>query len=226
MIVGIHQPQFMPWLGYFDKIIKSDIFIFLDDVQYKKNEWQNRNRIKTAKGAQWLTVPVSFHFPEKITEVKVNNETDWRKNHLSSFTTNYSKAGYYNETLKLFADIYEKEWVSLSELNIAVIMRVIEFLGIKTRTIKSSEITSTGASTERLVSLCKELKADTYLSGAGGKDYLEESMFTQAGIKVIFQEYSHPAYYQCFEGFIPNLSILDLLFNCGLESKKALNIPE
>lgn len=222
MIVGIHQPQFMPWLGYLDKIAKSDIFVFLDDVQFKKNEWQNRNRIKTAQGPQWLTVPVSFHFPEKITEVKVNNQTDWKKNHINAFSTNYSKARSFDEITGLFSDIYSKEWESLSELNIQVTLKIMEYLGIKTKVMLSSKMETSGASTERLVSICRQLNADTYLSGAGGKDYLEENKFTDVNIKVIYQHYEHPVYQQCFGEFIPNLSAIDLLFNCGQESKDIL----
>lgn len=212
----------MPWLGYLDKILKSDIFVFLDDVQFKKNEWQNRNRIKTAQGPQWLTVPVSFHFPEKITEVKINNETNWKKNHNNAFITNYTKAKYSNDIVMLFSDVYGKDWEYLSELNIQVTLKLMGYLGIKTKTLRSSEMETTGTSTERLVSICRQLEADIYLSGAGGKDYLEENKFSEANIKVIFQEFKHPVYPQCFGEFISNLSAIDLLFNCGPDSRDIL----
>lgn len=223
MIVSIHQPQFFPWLGYFDKIAKSDVFVFLDDVQYKKNEWQNRNKIKTSQGEQWLTVPVLYHFPEKIIEVKINNQIDWKKNHLHSFTSNYSKAKYFHEIFDSFSEIYDRGWSNLVDLNLATIQKSIDFLGIKTQLLKSSQMNIEGSSTERLVAICKYLKADTYIAGQGGKDYVDESLFNATNIKLVFQDFSHPVYTQCFGDFLPNLSIIDLLFNCGSESNKVFS---
>ncbi|MFH2024284.1 MAG: WbqC family protein [bacterium] len=224
MIVGIHQPQFFPWIGYFDKIKKSDIFVLLDDVQFKKNEWQNRNRIKTACCPQWLTVPVSYHFPEKIAEVKINNRVDWRRKHLNAFTTNYGKAAYFTSITKLLTELYEKDWEYLVDLNMASIETIIEFLGVKTKIVRSSTIETIGSSTERLVSICQHFRTDCYLSGQGGKDYLDESLFDKANIRIIYQKFEHPVYQQCFEGFNSHLSIIDLLFNCGPESKAILEI--
>ena len=124
MIAAIHQPQYMPWLGYMNKIAGSDVFVLLDTVQYKKNEWQNRNRIKTATGFQWITTPVCYHYPEKIMEVKINNMVRWRAKHSASLVTNYNKAPYFQTYADFFKEIFSKKWELLVDLNI----HIIEFL--------------------------------------------------------------------------------------------------
>jgi hypothetical protein len=222
MIVSIHQPQFFPWLGYFDKIRKAEIFVFLDDVQFKKNEWQNRNRIKTAEGPQWFTVPTTYHFPEKLNEVKINNQIDWRKSHLHSLKTNYSRSKFFDEVMNALMPIYEKSWEIISELNIATITECLKYLGIATKTVKSSEFSFAGASTERLVNICRHFKAEAYIAGQGGKEYMDESLFSKQGVKVEYQVFNHPVYEQNFGEFIPNMSIIDLLFNHGKKSAAIL----
>lgn len=218
MIVSVHQPQYLPWLGYFDKIIKSDIFVILDDVQYKKNEWQNRNRIKTATGWQWLTVPVTYKFPEKINQVKINSQTSWRKDHLRSLEVNYRPAKFFNQYYSFFQETLKQEWEYLSELNIFFIEKILFFLGIKKKILKSSELAMSGEKTDRLVNICKILGGETYLSGIGAKDYLEIDKFEKEKIKVVFQEFVSPVYPQLYNNFVSNLSVVDLLFNCGEES--------
>lgn len=223
MIVGIHQPQYLPWLGYFDKIDKSDIFVLLDDVQFKKNEWQNRNKIRNKEGWQWLTVPVKYKFPELIKEVKINNSINWRKDHYQSLVANYSKAPFFKDYQQFFQELYQKEWEYLVDINIYFIEQLVKFLGITTKLARSSEeIKVEGQSTERLINICKKLGADTYLSGEGGKDYLDVSQFEKEGIKVIFQEFKHPNYQQVFKGFEPYMAVVDLLFNYGNDSLKII----
>ena len=140
MIAAIHQPQFIPWLGYFDKIDQSDVFIFLDNVQYKKNEYQNRNRIKTVDGWQWLTVPVLYKFPQKINEVRINNKIDWKKKHLHALITNYSRAKYFERYIEYFKELYSKEWEIISDINIEVTRQLAEFLGIKNKFLVASKL--------------------------------------------------------------------------------------
>jgi len=221
MIVSIHQPQYLPWLGYFDKIDRSDIFVFLDDVQFKKNEWQNRNKIKTAKGWQWITVPVIHKFPQEIRQVEINNNIDWERQHLNSLTINYNKAPYFGDYIDFFETAYGKEWNYLLDLNIYIIENLVKMLGIKTKLVMSSKLRLPGKATEHLVNICKDLKADTYLSGEGACAYLETEKFRKQGIEVIFQDFKHPHYNQLYcqeKGFIENLSIIDLLFNLGKDS--------
>ena len=213
----------MPWLGYFEKIAKADVFVFLDDVQYKKNEWQNRNRIKTAQGPQWLTVPVTYHFPEKITEVSVNNEQDWRKHQVHALTMNYSRAKYFDEVYHtLYADLYAREWKSLADLNIESIRKAMQYMGITTKTVRSSELKTSSTSTQRLIEICSQVGAECYIAGAGGKEYMDGSLFDAAKIKVVYQDFKHPAYPQLFGDFQPCLCVLDLLFNCGPKSREVL----
>lgn len=220
MIVAIHQPQFLPWLGYFNKMTGADAFCLLDTVQYKKNEWQNRNRIKTADGWQWLTVPVSFKFPEKIQEVLINNNTSWRKKHFQALTTNYRKAAYFDDTIGIFEDAYSREWTGLSELNTWLISALRKCLGIDGRMlVRSSDFEDLSDDpTMRLVDICKKLGGDTYLSGPDGPRYMDMDAFRRNGISVKIQEFCHPEYRQCFGPFQSHLSIVDLLFNCGPES--------
>lgn len=224
MIISIHQPQYIPWLGYFDKIIKSDIFIFLDDVQYKKNEWQNRNKIRNAKNWQWLTVPVKYRFPQKINEVEIDNSKEWKKDHLLGIINNYSKSEFFKKYIDFFDDLYHKDWKILSDLNIYIIENILKFIGVEIQLLKSSDICGIiGSGSERLLSICSWVGADCYLSGVGGKDYLNVDIFENNNINVRFQEFLHPQYKQNFGGFESGMSIIDLLFNHGDNSINILN---
>lgn len=226
MKIAIHQPQYFPWLGYFDKIRQADRFVILDDVQYKKNEWQNRNRLKTAQGWQWLTVPVQYHFPETIRQVKINNTTDWRHKHQQAFLSDYGKAPHYKDYAPFLESLYSQNWENLAELNIHVVRELLKFLAIKTPVTLSSEIPVSGAATDRLVHICQKLGADHYLSGAGGEAYLDVQKFKDAGIRLSFQEYKHPSYPQLFGEFVSHLSVMDLLLNCGPKSLEVLENGE
>lgn len=224
MIVAVHQPQYLPWLGYFDKMRRADVFCYLNDVQYKKNEWQNRNRIKTAQGWQWLTVPVRYHFPEKIYEVKINNTTGWQKKHLQALVTNYSRAPFYKIYSAFFEDAFAQDWEFIYELNIHLLTYLREALEINTKpTVISSDLKLRDEPTDRLIDICKAVGADTYLAGQGGADYMDLQRFEKNGIKVIFQDFKHPVYAQLFADFESHLSIVDLLFNCGPESMEIIS---
>jgi len=215
MILAAHQPQFMPWLGYFDKMLRSDVFVLLDNVQFKKNEWQNRNRVLMNGAPSWLTVPVLHHFPQNINEVEVNSAGDWKSKHLKTLAQCYGRTPFFEETYSLAQGVYAPEWKLLSPLNLASLEMLKAALEIKTRLVLSSTLALEGAATARLVDLCLKMGADTYLAGAGGHDYMDLSLFEKAGIKVIFQEYKHPQYAQGGGAFVPYLSALDLLFHCG-----------
>ncbi len=220
MIVSIHQPQYLPWLGYFDKIIKSDIFVFLDNVQYKKNEFQNRNRIKTANGWQWLTVPVMYHFPQKIFEVEINQKMNWQKDHLKTLVVNYNRARYFSEYRTYFEELYSKNWDKLTDINIAVVELLAKVFGIKTKFFIASQIPNLREEpTERLIDICKYFSADTYLAGKGGAEYMDIEKFKKENISIIFQNFQHPVYPQLYGDFQPCMSVADLLFNCGPESR-------
>ncbi|MCX7715860.1 MAG: WbqC family protein [Endomicrobia bacterium] len=217
MKVAIHQPQYLPWSGYFNKILQCDIFVFLDDVQYKKNEWQNRNRIKSVNGELWLTVPVHYKFGQKINEIEIDNKIFWRKNHLKTIKVNYNKSKFFTEFYPYIEKLLNKEYKKLVEINIESINMVLSYLGIKKEIKLSSELKVEGEKTQRLINICKKLSADIYISGIGAKEYIVVEEFQKNNIKVIFQNYTTPEYPQLFGSFIPNLSIIDMIFNVGRE---------
>jgi hypothetical protein len=219
LIVAVHQPQYLPWLGYFDKLRQADIFCYLDSVQYKKNDWQNRNRIKTSQGWQWLTVPVRFQFPEKICEVKINPTVNWRKRHLQTLVTNYRRAPYFENYIEVFEQVYSKNWEFVSDLNIHLIERLKEALDLGQKpAVKSSQLELREEPTDRLIDICRKVGADTYLAGQDGTKYMNLERFKENGIKVIIQDFKHPVYPQMFNDFQSHMSVVDLLFNCGPES--------
>src|SRR3989338_1301971 len=143
MIVTIHQPQYLPWLGYFNKADHADVFIILDDVQFKKNDWQNRNRIRTSQGWQWLTVPIFHDFGQKITEVRINNNDNWRETHLKAIILNYGRAPFFDDYIGIFEDAYARPWTYLVEINIYFIEKFIDLLGIRTKLVRASEYDAT-----------------------------------------------------------------------------------
>jgi hypothetical protein len=220
VIIAIHQPQFMPWLGYFDKMDQVDAFVLLDNVQYKKNEFQNRNRIKTPQGPQWLTVPVSYKFPALINEVTVRAGDPWRRKHQQTLVANYAKAPYWAEFSDSLRDLYAVESTSLAEVNRASVAWLQKELGIDTPLVAASEMDLSEEPTQRLLDICSEFGASTYLAGVDGRKYMELDRFEAAGIEVVFQGFEHPNYSQLHGEFTSHLSALDLLFNCGPESGK------
>ncbi len=230
MIVSVHQPQYIPWLGYFDKIAKSDCFVFLDCVQYKEREFQNRNKIRTKDGWGWLTVPVVSKGMgrQKISDVVIDNGFAWKKQHLKSWEVWYARAPFFKGHSAFFEKIYTTEWDKLSQLNIFITQYVLEMLGIEKQILFESALQTTTTKTDRIIEICQKLKADVYLSGAGGRDYIEEDKFKAAGIELRYQDFIHPVYRQQFSAsgkdFISHLSVFDLLLNEGPESGKILGL--
>jgi hypothetical protein len=226
MKIGILQPGYLPWLGFFEQIYKTDIFVMYDDVQYDKHGWRNRNRIKTSNGVQWLTVPVSFTLKDStlIKDVKIDNKQNWRKKHLSSLCQNYSKAKFYKEYIDFFEKLYTINWENLIDIDIFIIEKLIEKLEIKNKKIiKSSELGIESDDTiKRLIDICKYFNADFFYEGAAGKKYINCNDFEKNGIKIEFQNYNHPVYEQLYGEFVPYLSVIDLLFNNGEKSLSIL----
>lgn len=224
MIVSVHQPQYLPWLGYFHKIYHSDLFVFLDNSQYKKREYQNRNRIRTKNNEIWLTVPVlkdEEPYPN-ISDVYIDNSQDWQRRHWRAIYLNYTRAPFFKEYSDFFEDLYKREWKKLVDLNIYIVKYINQLLGIEKTIYFASRLNIKTAGTQHIIDTCKALKADTYLSGIGGKDYLEEEKFKTHSIKLIYQSFNHPVYTQLNmkdeKDFIPYLSIIDLIFNHGPDS--------
>jgi hypothetical protein len=224
--IAIHQPQYMPWMGYFHKMASADLFVLLDDVQFKKNEWQHRNRIRNARGWQWLSVPTTFSFGQRINEVNVKNDKPWEEKHLRSLAACYAGAPHYDAFVGPIAGYYRKRRALMSEVAADSVRLLASMLDISTGLELSSPYGFDGVSTRRLVNICRHFGADTYLAGAGGRDYMDMTLFAEAGITVRFQRFTCPVYPQRWSGtpqdFIPNLSALDLLVNCGQGSRALL----
>ena len=221
-IVSIHQPGYIPWMGFFKKIQSSDVFIFLDDVQFEKNGWHNRNKIKTAENWMWLTVPVRAKLGMNLNEIKIDNSVKWINKHKKSIELNYSKTEFFSEYWKGFETIFEKKYEFLIDLNIEFINQILEILDIKTKIIFSSSLGISEKKSERILEICKAVNSSNYISGIMGEDYLNKEDFEKNGISIDFQDYQHPIYKQNYESFLPNMSIIDLLFNEGNNSKKIL----
>jgi hypothetical protein len=223
-IISIHQPVYLPWLGFFDKINHSDKFVFLDDVQYAKNGFQNRNKIRTSEGEMWLTVPTKAKSNTLLRDVKIDESINWIKKHTNSILLNYSRANYFEVNWGGIEKIFEKKYEYLIDVNIELIKFLMNELDIKTETIFSSELEISEKGSNRILNICKILKADEYISGINGKNYLNIDDFKQNHINVTFQNYEHPLYHQVFEPFIPKMGAIDLLFNEGDNAEKIIKM--
>lgn len=220
MIAVIMQPTYLSWIGYFDLMDTADVFVILDTVQFEKQSWQQRNRIKTAENqSKWLTVPVIQDLGQKINAVKINNSPPWRRKHWGTIEQYYKRASYWKLYCDGLAAIYSQSWEHLLELNLALINFLKDQFGIKTKLIRASKIPVSGTKVRLLVDICHHLKADVYISPVGAASYIElDNIFESEGISLIYQQYKHPVYTQLFSGFISHMSSIDILFNEGLKS--------
>lgn len=221
--IGILQPSYLPWIGYFDQIAKSDVFVFYDDVQYDKNGWRNRNKIKTANGVQWLTVPVLLKGKDMplIKDVLIDRDQNWVKKHVASIEQNYKKCKYYDPFICWNLQAYYWKWVW--EPAVVIIQEILRYLDIKTEIKFSSSFKKSDHKIHRLIDIVHEFGGTRFIEGAAGRDYMDEAVinqFKQEGIDVVFQDYQHPVYEQRFGDFVSHLSIIDLLFNCGKEKTR------
>ena len=218
--VAILQSNYIPWRGYFDLIAFVDEFIIYDDVQYTKNDWRNRNRIKTRQGLQWITVPVLVkELHQKIRETMVDG-THWTKKHWRTLEFNYGAAPHFAEVADWLAPIYlEEQYAHLSPLNRRLLEAICGYLGIGTRLTNSWDYKLADGKTERLADLCRQAEATEYVSGPSARSYLDERVFDERGIQVTWFDYDgYRDYAQLWGAFEPAVSILDLLFNAGAEA--------
>jgi hypothetical protein len=221
--VAIHQPQYLPWLGYLAKWAAADLLVFLDTVQYEKNGWQNRNRIKTADGPRWLTVPVHASLGTPIAAVTLAADQPWGRRHLRALELAYGRAAHFAAYRDALAELYVKPWDHLAPVAIASARLLADAMQITTPTRLASTLPTQGEdASERLVALCRAVGAETYLAGGHSARYLDAKRFADAGIHVLYQTYSHPVYAQQHGEFVPQLSALDLLLNHGDESLAVL----
>lgn len=224
MKIAIQQPECFPWLGFFDKMTNCDIFVLLDNVQFKKRYFENRNKIRTKDGWQWITIPakVKGKYKQRINKVEIDNSINWQKKILGTLIFNYKKAKYYNEYFNIFKENILKNQLKLIDFNLNFINLFKEILKINTKLILVSSLNINEEGSDLILKISKKLGAEIYISGPDGVKYLKEEEFKEKGIKIIYHHYLHPVYKQIYEPFIEGLSIIDLIFNCGPESLKIL----
>jgi hypothetical protein len=219
--IAIVQSNYIPWKGYFDMIAAVDEFILYDDAQFTKNDWRNRNKIKTPNGIEWISVPVGKNISRRIRDVELPSP-GWQQKHWRTLESNYRRCPHFDEVASVFKPLYQgSEYRHLSELNRKLIEAVCEYLGIGTIISNSWEYTLTGGRTERLANLCVQAGGTKYISGPSARDYLDERIFVERGINLSWFDYAgYPEYPQPWGDFQPAVTVLDLLFNCGKNSPR------
>jgi len=216
MNVAVLQSSYIPWRGYFDLIHDADVFVFYDDVQYTVNDWRNRNRIKTANGVVWLTIPVGNQNDRRICDVELK-DSSWMRKHWMTIEQSYGRAPHFADVAGFLRDVYARVWPSLSDLNQTLTKTIArDWLGIGTEFRDSREFALDGSKSDRLLSLLQQLGATQYISGPAAKAYLDVAAYERAGISVTWKDYpTYPEYAQLHGPFVPDVSIVDLLMCCG-----------
>jgi len=222
--VVIHQPDFLPYLGFFHRFLHADLWVVLDNVQFvtgTSKSWMNRDRIKTPAGEKWITVAVQkANKDARINEILLSGTVDWRTNNLNLLRENYRKAAYFSEIYPHVEALYGSGGDTLMEFNLASVDMLLELLGMKIERTMASTLRPEGKSNDLLVDILKKCSATHYLSGQGARAYYDPQPFGAAGIEVIWQDFNHPVYPQLHGVFIPYLSSIDLLFNCGIQKSR------
>ncbi len=224
MTIVVLQPGYLPWLGFFDQLRRADVFVYYDDVQYNTHGWRNRNRIKTKQGPLWLTVPVRHSGLSKprILDVQIDTTTNWAKKHVASVRQAYAAAPFLTQYAPALEEILLQPWERLVDVDIAVAGLIAEWLGLQRPIERSSQLGIEGGQSQRLVNICRHFGATTYLSGNAASDYLDVPLFEQNGIAVQWQDFAHPVYPQLHGEFVPYLSAIDLVLNCGEAARGVL----
>lgn len=222
MILGCVQPAYLPWLAYFQRMLASDIFVHLDDVSFSKNNFHNRNRIKSNTGPITLTVPVhiNHHFGELISSLEIDYSKTWARKHLQAIQLNYNKSDFYSDIINELTLIYRCEWKSLAELNISIINLIRDYLKIDTPCYRSSALNIQSKGNEKLVDLCRHFDAARFIVKPGTDHYHPKQFFLQHDIEFEYFQPQTIIYPQRHGEFIPNLSALDYIFNCGQNLKR------
>ena len=221
MKVVILQPSYIPWRGYFHQVQKADLFVFYDCVQYDAGGWRNRNRIKTAQGPLWLTIPVRATAHASIKDIPIDSAKPWRQKHWRTIEQSYAKAPHFKHHAEWLRGFYDRTDALLADFTCDITVAIARELGIAhTRFVRSSTLPVEGAKTDRLLSVLTRLNATHYLSGPSARGYLEEDKLTAAGITLEYMQYDSPTYPQLHGPFVPNISILDLLFNAGPDAPR------
>ena len=223
-VITIHQPDFLPWAGFFHRWIVSDLLIILDDVQFIRRGWHHRDKIKTAQGAKWLTVPVKKkgRYFDTINRIEINDAEDWKKGHLNQIHSAYGKAPRFHAVFPQLEKIYSKPWRYLMDLNLELLKFMAVELGIRAPFCMASDFSIDLKGTEKLLALIQTVQGTAYMTGLGSKDYLKEDLFRAQGVPVIWSPYTCPEYPQLHDGFVPYLSILDAMMMLSPQEIKRL----
>ncbi|MFC1623828.1 WbqC family protein [Candidatus Omnitrophota bacterium] len=231
MKISIQQPEFFPWLGYFDKLYQVDKVVFLDNVQFKKRYFENRNKVRTRDGWMWLNTPVKTkgRYTQKIMDAEIDNSKPWQKRIVSAIRCNYRRAPYWEYYGESICGIVSRPYKFLVDFNLSVILFLMEKLGVKREWCLSSALSTEDLGSDLILEICRKMQATDYLSGKDGKSYLKEDGFVKNGIKLHYQNFIHPVYKQFHGGFFEGMSVIDLLFNHGSESTdiiKGINLSK
>ena len=218
MKVAIHQPNYLPWIGFFDKLDQVDKFVILDKAHHSKSGFLNRNKIKTPQGSFTLTVPLK-NKGVPINELQIADNSNWQASHWKTIEAFYKKCPFWNNYKEGFEQLYKRKWKKLASLNIALIEHINALLTITTETLLESDFqTDFGSGNSRNVNITSHLNGDVYLSGTGARVYNDINEFNAHNITLVYQDFNHPKYPQRWGEFLSNLSIVDMLFNCGPET--------
>jgi hypothetical protein len=224
--VVIHQPDFVPYLGFFHRFLSADIFIVLDHVQFvtgTSRSWTHRDKIKTPAGERWLSLSVrKAPMGTPINQIELSDSVDWITANLELLKHNYRSAPFFEEVFPFVKSLYDHPPRLLVDFNLRSIELLMELLDVKLPWVLSSAMEPRGSSNEMLIDLLCKIGATHYLSGIGARDYMQLDKFVVAGIEVVWQEFKHPIYTQQYGSFVPNMSSLDLLFNCGIASSRQI----
>lgn len=220
--VVIHQPDFIPYLGFFQRLLNADIFVVLDDVQFLRRGWHHRDKIKTPRGEQWLSIGIA-KVPQttNINQIMLS-KTNWKQEHLNILKQNYRKAEFFDEVFSIIQGIYEQNYVSLFDFNFAFLKVLFNLFDIDVKIEFSSNLDIHSTSNQRIVDIVNMVQGTHYLSGIGAKNYYDPKPYEQAGISVIWQSFEHPVYQQLYGEFISYLSCVDILFNCGIMKSREI----
>jgi hypothetical protein len=223
MKAAIHQPMYLPYPGFFHKLSLADVLVIMDDVQYD-TRFTNRNRILVPQGPIWLTVPIEKE--DKFApngSVRINNGVPWRDDHWRKISLSYRNAAFFDLYAGSLEETFQREWDLLFDLDLELLKKSMDWLGLKLPIVRESELKVSGKSSERLINACKAVGADTYVSGRGGRNYIDSQLFEKEGIRLVYQEYTPAPYHQRFTmSFVPDLSIVDMLFNLGPDATRLI----
>jgi len=220
--IAIHQPNYLPWMGYFYKIYQSDVFVFLDDVQFSNKGMHNYTYLKTPNGSLRLKYPVNQSFGDNINQVSTKDQMNWKKKHLDTITANYKRAPHFEEVFEYYRNILQEDYKDIVELNTAFIKLFANKLGITTQFICSSELNITSNRTEKIIDICKALDGNIYYSGTGAKAYQKNEDFDLQGVELRYSVFKPVEYPQLWKDFQSNVSALDYMMNCGYDFKTIL----